>query len=376
MKNNTNNYSSYLSERQYRLIYDYYSYKTLEEIKYQEDKNYFSQIKEKIKNSLQKILPEEINKKNAILLFPTANVYLNFFNFSDVIVKKSYYFNELIKTQFFRILNVDTKFLSLEPKEFYSNLLKTFKSLFFLNYNPNIFFTKSCIFGLTYFHFLYKFQFVEELKFKDWIELLLLSGICTIPFSLYLENILYKKYISPDLFQKSESSFKYMGVQRNLLVTLKSFLENFVFMSGFFMTWRFFNQNEDRKNKKTLKKLDNYELFKETLDSNETLSRLKNIYIKDEYITEMDYMFPLFYTVAITTVLFTPIEFCLNLMIGMEKDTSFKIIYNKFTKNTQNVQDANFTGFIMNAFKSNLRMNLYRIFLQYGITTYYFFSNF
>jgi len=375
MKNNSINYSSCLTEREFKLVYDYYTYKTINEMNYKEEKNYLSVIKDKIKKNLKNILPEEMIRINQNSLIPCAFVYLNFFNFSDVIVKKSFYTNEIIKTIFFRIFNVDTKYSSLEPTWFFKNLLQIFKSLFAFNYNPKIFLTKSCVYGLSYFYFLYKFRFVDELKFKDWMELFVVSGICTIPFNLYLENILMKKYIIPDLLHKSEASFKYQGIQRSLLVSFKSFIENFFMLSGFFIIWQYFIQSEDRHNKNTLKNLENYDLFKESLETNETFSRLKNIYIKDEYITDIDYMLPLFYSTVIITMLYTPIDFCLNLIISMEKDTSFKTIYNKFTKNIQNPQDTNHTSFLMNSFKNNLRMNLYRFFLQYGITTYYIFNN-
>ena len=122
MKNNSINYSSCLTEREFKLVYDYYTYKTIDDRNYKEEKNYLSQIKDKIKKNLKNILPEEINRKNQNYIIPYACIYLNFFNFTDIIVKKSYYSNEIIKTLFFRILNVDTKYFSMESTSFFSNL--------------------------------------------------------------------------------------------------------------------------------------------------------------------------------------------------------------------------------------------------------------
>jgi hypothetical protein len=268
---------------------------------------------------------------------------------------------------------VETKILSFEHKEFYFNFLKTIKSLLTINYNPKLFLTKSCIYGLSFFPFLYKFKFIEEMKPKDWIELFIISGLCTIPFSLITENYYYNKFILGEI-KKSEVCFKHKGINRSLLISLKNIFEHFAMMSGFFLSFKYFSHNEDRVNNKTLSKLDNYELFKETIESNETFSRMKNLYIKDEYVTEIDYSFPLFYTVAVVTILYTPIEFVLRLMINMEKGSSFKSILDKVIKNSQSAQDSNFTETILNSFKNNLRVNLYRFFLQYGIITYYFFN--
>ena len=88
MKNNSINYSSCLTEREFKLVYDYYTYKTIDEMKYKKEKNYLSLIKEKIQKNMKNVLPEKMIRKNKNSIIPYAFVYLNFFNFSDVIVKK------------------------------------------------------------------------------------------------------------------------------------------------------------------------------------------------------------------------------------------------------------------------------------------------
>ena len=376
MKIKSNNNSSYLTEKQFRFIYDYYTYQTLSGIIHIKSKDNISEIKENLKNNFNKILPTGLTNNNAIFHFTVANVFMNLFNFTEVVITKSYHSNELIKTIFFKILNVDTRFLSFEPKEFYSHIIKTFKSLILLDFNPKIFFSKSSVFGLSYFSFLYKFRFVGELKTKDWIELFFLGGISTIPFNIYLENLFFRKYVLTDVSSNTNFSLKYIGTNRNLLISLKSVLENFLMMSGYFLTFTYFSGSEEKVLNKTLNKLENYEIFKETIESNETFLRMKNIYIKDEFITEVDYMLPILYTTALMTILYTPIDFVMRLLISMERDNSFSLMFKKLTKSSPSAQDKNFNEFILNSLRNNLRINFYRFFVQYGIITYYFFHNF
>lgn len=374
MKNISNYESSYLTDKQFNLVYDYYTYISLNERKPIEKKNLMLEMKEKTKINFMNILPKEMRIKDAFIVFPIANFYLNFFSFVDIISLKTFYTNDLIKTIFFRTLNVETNNLSFNPKEFYMNFLKTLKSLFAFNYNPKLFLTKSSIYGLSFFSFIYKFKFNDEMKSNDWIELFVLSGICTIPFSLYLENYYHKDYIISDVFLKSGLNFRFQGFARSLLISFKNIFDNFIMMSGFFISFKYFSQSEDRINKKTLSKLENYEIFNETVESNETFSRMKNLYIKDEYVTEVDYSIALFYTVAISTIIYTPIDFMMRSVINMQKGNSFKSIFDNLIKNSPSPQDTYLTATIQNTLKNNLRINLYRFFLQYGITTYYFFN--
>jgi hypothetical protein len=190
----------------------------------------------------------------------------------------------------------------------------------------------------------------------------------SIPFTNFLHNFYAKKFILEE--KSSPGSVLKMYIYpypKFHLICIKSIMDNFVLFLGYFSLINFFAVKE--KEEKTLTQRENYDIFKETMNSNETFKRIEVLYMKDEpLLKKYDISGPIIYSTFIMAVIYSPFEYLVNTLLNnnLTLRQYLKIVSKGGSEDNLLLTRSN----MFLRLKYVFGMNIMTYFIKYGLTVY------
>jgi hypothetical protein len=354
------NYSGY---KRISLIIDYYTNSLIYNLK---SKN---EISNKLR--LKFIRPEKYldmstkEKREFYEYTPWGLAYMSIYNFLPILKKKMFYTPEIMRDVMFNLFKLDISVLKENIMSVYKLFYNTFKSIAKINLSPASFINHSLLYYLGFLNFLKTNHINQGLNNKDYINLFFISGMGSIPIMNFLQNFYLKKYVVEEKVTSRNIIKMYTTPHQKFhLVCVKSIMDNFVLFAAYFNLVNFFAVKE--KEVKNLTQRENYHLFKEMINSNETFKRVEVLYMKDEPLLEKyDITVPILYTTFILGIIYTPIDYLLNTLIN--NNLSLKQYFKALSSD---VSHENVLLSRQNMFfrlRYSLWMNIIGLFMKYGI---------
>jgi hypothetical protein len=363
LNSNQDKIQNYSGKKNLSLILDYYSNSLISNLKSKKQIN---------KNSTFKFFKPEkyldmstTQKRQFYEYTPWGLAYLNIFNFLPILKKKMFYTPEVMRDIMFNLFKLDVSVLKENIMSVYTLAFNTFKSIAKINFNPVSVFNHSFLYSIGFLNFLKTNHINHGLNNEDYIKLFFVSGIGSIPIMNFLQNFYLRKFVIEEKLTPRNIIKMYLTPHQKFhLVCVKSILDNFVLFAAYFNLVNFFAVKE--KEVKNLTQRENYHIFKEMINSNETFKRVEILYMKDEpLLKKYDIAIPIIYTTLILGIVYTPMDYLINTMINnnLSLRQYFKALSSDLSE--ENVLLSRKNMFLR--LRYSLWINIIGLFMKYGI---------
>lgn len=361
IESNTNQSMRKVNLSHYRLSLDYFIKSKYQEIVQKNKKPKF------LSNFLNFFSSRYESKNHALRLIeqysPYGLLFMNLFNMLNIINKKMFYSNLEVKTITSNLLKINQLSLVDEFRSILNFYFSTIKNIVLLNFAPSIFIANSFIFYLGYYNFLTRFYKSNDITKKDAYELFFISGLASIPFTNFIENLYKDKFIN----EKSNSRTKFLKNFFSLhskfsTLCIKSILDNYLFFLCFFKLNKFIDDYD--KSGRIIKEKKAIDLFKEMCDSNPTFERIRMLDGRDEKLLFLENQsMSLFYVVALMMIFYTPFDFMINLYLNSKESIFAK---RKILEESTVIDEVLNRQNLASRYKASLKFMALNCFFKYG----------